>query len=214
MSGNRTTTDPGGAPEAAVRGPRRPAAGPRKLFGSLMWAVLLPALMVLGAGLANWVMWAGVVVMLAVVAFAGCLVGGVWSRAGAATLVCVSGFALMLFAGPALYDVYMKTAGDPVAAVVTELTDDNDGQGSDWHCAVAEAGGDRKKYELSQQQNCFGGVEAGERIEIREDPLGLFPPRMPDGPGHSDAEISAEIAAGLLLLTAGTVFYGGQRRRS
>ncbi|MGN5634157.1 hypothetical protein [Streptomyces sp. AC154] len=213
MSGHSTTADPPGTPEAAVSGPGRPVSGLRKLFGSLMWAVLLPALMVLGAALANWVMWAGVVVMLAVAAFAACLIGGVWSRAGAATLVCVSGFALMLFAGPALYDVYMKTAGDPVAAVVTDVTEDNDGEGSDWHCRVAEDGGDHEEHELSQQQNCFGGVKTGEHVEIRKDPLGLFEPRMPDGPGHSDAKISAEIAAGLLLLTSGTVFYGSRRRR-
>ncbi|MFI6728327.1 hypothetical protein [Streptomyces atratus] len=96
----------------------------------LMWAVLLPCLMILGAGIGQWVLWIGVVIMLVAVAVAACLIGGAWGRAGAATLASVSGFALMLFAGPAMYEVYMKTAGDPVAAVVTEVTDENNRWGA------------------------------------------------------------------------------------
>lgn len=213
MSADETTTEPSGPSSAPVPDPWRPISGPRKLFNSLMWAVLLPGLMILGTAVSQWVLLAGVFVMLAVVVVAACLIGGGWSRGGAATLACVSGFALMLFAGPALYDVYMKTAGDPVAAVVTDVTDDGDGKGADWYCTVEETGGDHEEHELSQQQNCFGQAKAGGRVEIREDPLGVLQPRLPDGPDHSDTGTNAEISAGLLLLTSATVFCAGQRRR-
>ncbi|WP_406496463.1 hypothetical protein OG936_20330 [Streptomyces sp. NBC_00846] len=214
MSGNETAMEPGGTFGAPVPDPWRPISGARKLFSSLMWAVLLPGLMILGAGIAQWVMWAGVVVMLAAVAVAACLIGGVWDRAGAAALASVSGFALMLFAGPAMYEVYMKTAGDPVAAVVTEVTDEDNRQGADWFCTVEEVGGDHKEYEVSEQQNCFGQAKVGDRVEIRKDPLGLLAPRLPDSPDQRNStESTVDITAGLLLLTAVSVFYGGQRRR-
>ncbi|MFD4761397.1 hypothetical protein ACFWOJ_21720 [Streptomyces sp. NPDC058439] len=38
---------------------------PSRVFSSLMWAVLLPGLVIPGAGIAEWVTWAGVVVVLA-----------------------------------------------------------------------------------------------------------------------------------------------------
>ncbi|MGP3975708.1 hypothetical protein ACTWQF_17205 [Streptomyces sp. 8N114] len=176
--------------------------------------MVLPGLMILGAGIGQWVLWVGVVVMMAVVAGAACLIGGAWHRAGAATLVSFGGFALMLFAGPATYEIYMKTAGDPVAAVVTEVTDQHNRRGPDMFCTVEEVGGERKKYEVSQQENCFGQAEQGDRVEIREDPLGLLDPRLPDGPDQQNTtEITLGITAGLTALTAAGTFYGGQRRR-
>ncbi|GGR09289.1 hypothetical protein [Streptomyces netropsis] len=86
MSGTETTVAPGAAPGAPAYHPRPPASGARKVFSSLMWAVLLPGLMILGAGIGQWVLWLGAVVMLTAVAVAACLIGGVWHRAGAATL--------------------------------------------------------------------------------------------------------------------------------
>ncbi|MGP3987251.1 hypothetical protein [Streptomyces sp. 3N207] len=189
-------------------------SGVRKALGSLLWAVVLPGLMILGAGIGQWALWVGVVVMMAVVAGAACLIGGVWHRAGAATLVAFGGFALMLFAGPATYEIYMKTVGDPVAAVVTEVTDQHNRRGPDMFCTVEEVGGDHKKYEVSQQENCFGQAEKGDRVEIRKDPLGLLEPRLPDGPDQQNTtEITIGSTAVLAALTAAGTFYGGQRRR-
>ncbi|MFI6730636.1 hypothetical protein [Streptomyces atratus] len=77
-----------------------------------------------------------------------------------------------------------------------------------------EVGGDHKEYEVSEQQNCFGQAKVGDRVEIRKDPLGLLAPRLPDSSDQENAtEITVDITAGFLLLTAVTVFYGGQRRR-
>lgn len=192
--------------------PQKPGA--RKTVGSLMWAVLLPGVMILGAGAGQWATWFGVVVMLAAVGVAACLIGGFWHRAGAATVASFGGFALMLFAGPAVYEVYMKTVGDPVAAVVTEVADRHNRRGPDMFCTVEEIGGDHRKYTVSQQENCFGQAKAGDRVEIRTDPLGLLDPRLPDSPDQQNTtEITVAVAAGLSLLTSAAVFYAGQRRR-
>ncbi|MFD6275171.1 hypothetical protein ACFWFI_06315 [Streptomyces sp. NPDC060209] len=213
MSGNRPTAIPG-AVAAKSGAPGAPVSGARKAVGSLVWAVGLPAVMILGAGIGQWVTWIGVVVMLAAVAVAACLIGGAWHRAGAATLASVAGFLLMLFAGPAVYEAYMMTVGEPAAAVVTEVTDRHNRRGADMFCSVQEAGGDRATYEVSQQENCFGQAEVGDRVEIRKDPLGLLDPRLPDGPDQENTtEITVAATAGLTLLTAAATFYGGQRRR-
>lgn len=210
-----TATPPGSALGAPKGGPRGPVSGPGRFLNSLLWALLLTGAMLLGAGLGQWLIWVGVIVMLAAVAFAASLVGGFWHRAGAATLAAAGGFALTLFAGPAMYEVYMKTAGDPVAAVVTEVSDQRKRRGADLKvCVVQEIGGSREKHEVSQQENCFGQAKVGDRVELRKDPLGLLDPRLPDSPDQRNTtEITVWISAGLALLTAGTIFYGGQRRR-
>ncbi|MGW2434923.1 hypothetical protein [Streptomyces sp. NPDC001640] len=56
----------------------------------------VPVLLLFEAGMAQWVTLLRVVVVVAVVAVATIVVGGVWHRAGAATLVAVAGFGLTL----------------------------------------------------------------------------------------------------------------------
>ncbi|WP_424891638.1 hypothetical protein [Streptomyces sp. XH2] len=216
MSGHEAATvAPGGTVKSPAHRPPAPVSGARKAFGSLIWALGLTALLIFGSGLAQWVVWIGVIVMMAGIAVTACLVGGVWHRAGAATLASVGGFALMLFAGPAMYEVYMKTVGEPVPAVVTEVTDRHARKGASMFCTVEETGGGHQQHSVSEQQNCFGQAEEGDRVEIRKDPLGLLEPRLPDGPDQQDStRIAVYATAGLALLTAATVFYGGQRRRA
>lgn len=192
----------------------RSSTAPRRTANSALWALLLPAVLLLGAALGQWVIFAGVVVMLAAIAVTACLIGGFWHRAGAATLASVCSFALLLFAGPAVYEVYMKTVGDPAPAVVTQVTDEHNRRGADMFCKLRETGGDREEHEVSQQENCFGQARAGDHVEIRKDPLGLFDPRLPDSPDQQNTtRITVGITAGLLLLTAGSILYGGLRRR-
>lgn len=215
MSRYETAVAPSGARESAARGPRPPRSGARKALNSLAWAVALPGSMILGAGIGQWMTWIGVVAMLVSVAVAACLIGGSWHRAGAASLASVGGFALMLFAGPAVYEVYMKSVGEPVAAVVTEVTDRHNRHGADMFCTVRETGGEHRTYEVSQQENCFGQAKVGDHVEIRKDPLGLLDPRLPDSPDQQHTtELTVAISAGLALLTAGATFYGGRRRRA
>ncbi|CAM5722149.1 MerC domain-containing protein [Streptomyces coeruleorubidus] len=196
-------------------GSSRPAlSGVRKAAGSALWAVLVPALLLVGSAVGQWVTWLGVVVCMATIAVAASVIGGSWHRAGAATLVSFGGFALMLFAGPAVYEGYMATVGEPVDAVVTQVADRDQRRGPDMFCTVRELGGDRKTYEVSQQENCFGQAEPGDRVEIRKDPLGLLDPRLPDSPDQRNTtEITLAVTAGLTLVLAGGTFYGGQRRR-
>jgi hypothetical protein len=210
-----------GASEAAVAAdgtgeaaPRAGLSGGRKAVSSGSWAVLVPALLLLGSAIGQWVTWLGVVVVMAVIAVAAWVIGGVWHRAGAATLVSFGGFALMLFAGPAVYEAYMTTVGEPVDAVVTQVVDRDQRRGPDMFCTVRELGGGRETYEVSQQENCFGQARPGDRVEIRKDPLGLLDPRLPDSPDQRNTtEITLAVTAGLTLLLAGGTFYGGQRRR-
>ncbi|MFD9560687.1 hypothetical protein [Streptomyces sp. NPDC059994] len=186
----------------------------RRALNSAMWALLIPGGTALGAAIAQHTVWVGVIVMLGFTAVAACLIGGFWHRARAATLASVSCFALMLFAGPAMYEVYMKTAGDPVPAVVTQVVDTHNRRGPAMFCTVTETGGDHTVHKVSQQQNCFGQAKVGDRVEIRKDPLGLLKPRLPDSPDQEDTtEITVAITLGLLLLTIATVFHAGQRRR-
>ncbi|MGA5207184.1 hypothetical protein [Streptomyces variegatus] len=196
-------------------GSSRPGlSGGRKAVGSVLWAVLVPALLLLGSAIGQWMTGLGVVVVLAVIAVAAWVIGGSWHRAGAATLVSFGGFALMLFAGPAVYDGYMRTVGEPVDAVVTQVADRDQRRGPDMFCSVRELGGDRRTYEVSQRENCFGQAEPGDRVEIRKDPLGLLDPRLPDGPDQRNTtEITLAVTAGLTVLVAAGTFYGGQRRR-
>lgn len=197
-----------------ARQSREGARGGRRALNSAMWALLIPGGVALGAGLGQYAIWLGVILVLGLTALTACLLGGVWHRAGAATLGSVSCFALMLFAGPAMYEVYMKTAGDPVPAVVTEVVDEHNRRGPDMFCTVTETGGDHTVHRVSQRQNCFGRAEVGDRVEIRKDPLGLLKPRLPDSPDQENTtEITVDITLGLLLLTAATVFYAGRRRR-
>lgn len=202
-------TFPAAGPEAAVASAPRP---PRTLRNSLKWAVLVPVLLTLGAWLAQYPYGGivlGVIVSLATVAVAAIVAGGAWHRAGAAVLVCCSGFALMLFAGPGLYELYMKAVGEPVPAVVTKVQDRKERL----YCTVAETGGDHKVREISQQQNCFDHIKPLQRVTLRADPLGVLDPRLPDGPGQPGLDVTLMISAGLFVLTGGAMFYAGRRRR-
>lgn len=215
MSRYETNVPPGTmATEPTYQPHPQPSVAKRRL-NSLVWAVLLPGAVIVGSVLGQWLTWVGVILMMAAIAVAACLIGGFWHRAGAATLASATGFGLMLFAGPAAYEVYMKTVGEPVDAVVTQVTDRHNRRGPDMYCTVRETGGSHRTYEVSQQENCFGQAEAGDHVEIRKDPLGLLDPRLPDSPDQrSTTEITVAITAGLTLLMAASTFYGGRRRRT
>lgn len=215
MSGHGTGVAPGGIVGGPAHEPRPQRPAGRKTVNSLAWAVLLPGSVIVGAVLGQWLTWVGVILMMAAIAVTACLIGGFWHRAGAAALASAAGFALMLFAGPAVYEVYMKTLGEPVDAVVTQVTDRHSRRGPDMYCTVRETGGTHRTYEVSQQENCFGQAKAGDHVEIRKDPLGLLDPRLPDSPDQQNStEITVAVSAGLTLLTASATFYGGLRRRT
>ncbi|MCX4818605.1 hypothetical protein OG883_01515 [Streptomyces sp. NBC_01142] len=181
-------------------------------WNSLKWAVLVPVLLTLAGAVAQFPygIVVAVVLGLGTVAVAAVLLGGIWHRAGAAVLASVCGFALMLFVGPGLYELYMKTLGEPVPAMVARIEEKEDLL----ECRVVEIEGNHTVHEVSQQQNCFGHIRALQPIELRKDPLGLLDPRLPDGPDQEGTtRLTLTISAGLFLVTGGSVLYAGRRRR-
>lgn len=185
------------------------------IINSLKWAVLLPAAMLVAGAVTSWSLWIGVLCSLTLLAVTAGLVGGVWHRAGAATVASVSIGALMLFAGPTVYDLYLKSLGDPVAAVVVKVVDEDNERGADLFCTVTELGGDHEVHLLSQTENCWDQYRVGDQVDLLKDPLGVLKPRLADVPGQQDDhEIGYAITAGLTLLTGLTIFYGGRRRRT
>ena len=89
------------------------AVSPRPVvLGSLVWALAVPVALTFTGWLAQYpygMVVIAVIVALAVVAVAAIVAGSVWHRAGAATVAAVGGFALVLFAGPGLYQLYMES---------------------------------------------------------------------------------------------------------
>ena len=141
-----------GSPPAGTAGP--PA---RPFWKSLGWGLLVPVSFTAGGFLAQYphgLVVAGVVVALAALAVAATLAGGVWHRPGAAVVLSCAGLALTFFAGPGLYELYMRTAGKPVHAVVAHVEKRDARRGADLSCTVVEAGGGRAVHHLTEQQNC------------------------------------------------------------
>jgi hypothetical protein len=204
---------PATAPPRTTRADR-PLSPARRLLSSSGWACAVPLLLVLGAWLAQYphgLIAVGVIVALAAWAVAAILTGGIWHRAGAAVVVSCSGLALTLFAGPGLYELYMKTVGTPAPATVTKVVDRHARRGADLFCTVVETTG--AVHVASEQENCLEHIKPLQRVTLRKDPLGLLDPRLPDGPDHSPLSVTVQIAAGLFVLTSATMFYAGQRRR-
>ncbi|MEU0805402.1 hypothetical protein [Streptomyces sp. NPDC005970] len=206
-----------GTPESVVATGKKAAGAPpstaRRLVTSLVWAVSVPLMFTVAAWLAQYPsvgIYAGVVLALGTFAVAATVAGGIWHRAGAAALVSCAGFALTLFAGPGLYELYMKTFGEKVPAVVIKVEDRDEQQ----HCTVKETGGKRAVHEISQQQNCFDHIKRLQRVVLREDPMGVLEPRLPDGPDQSgQTALTLGISGGLFVVTGASMFYAGQRRR-
>lgn len=201
-----------GSPPAGTAGP--PA---RPFWKSLGWGLLVPVSFTAGGFLAQYphgLVVAGVVVALAALAVAATLAGGVWHRPGAAVVLSCAGLALTFFAGPGLYELYMRTAGKPVHAVVAHVEKRDARRGADLSCTVVEAGGGRAVHHLTEQQNCSTDLKPTQAVTLRTDPAGLLKPRLPDGPGDGgDTALALEIAAGLFVVTGAATFSASLRRR-
>jgi hypothetical protein len=206
-----------GTPESVVATETKAAGSPpsqrRRLVNSLVWGVSVPLMFTVAAWLAQFPsagIYVGVVLALGTFAVAATVAGGIWHRAGAAVLVSCAGFALTLFAGPGLYELYMKTMGEKVPAVVVKVEDRDEKQ----YCTVKETAGDHAVHEISQQQNCFDHIKRLQRVTLSKDPMGILEPRLPDG---SDQEgqtaLTLAISGGLFVVTGASMFYAGQRRR-
>ncbi|QKV96566.1 hypothetical protein HUT19_36760 [Streptomyces sp. NA02950] len=157
-------------------------------------------------------MWLGIPLVFFAAGAAAVVAGGLWHRAGAATSACVAAFVLAFFAGPALYELYAKEAGDAVDAVVTRTGHRKSIRNKDLEaCTVVDTSG--AVHHISQQQNCFGQFKAGQRVVLYKDPAGLLDP-FADTPGNRAPDTTGlAVSAGLFALTGVSVFLAGQRRR-
>lgn len=182
---------------------------------TLPWAVGLP-LGAAGAGvLAQYPhgLVVGVVLGLAVAATAPSLAGAAWRRSGAATIAVIAALALPFFAGPAVYEVYIKNAGDQVDARVTHADEVPNGQGTELSvCHVTDGAG--KEWRLSQRQNCFGQLEPGQRVVLYTDPVGGLAPWVETGRDAATEPTAPAITVGLFLVLGGSLLYAGARRRT
>lgn len=193
------------------------AGSPRRVgLSSLAWALAVPAALTFTGWLAQYpygMIVVAVILALAVVAIVVIVAGSVWHRAGAATVAAVGGFALVLFAGSGLYQLYMETLGRPVPAVVTKVEDHHNPHGADMFCTVAETAGDHAVHEISEQENCHGQFKPLQHVTLRADPLGLLDPRLPSSPGETTVTTTLMISIGLFALTGAAMGYAGLRRR-
>ncbi|MFE1950418.1 hypothetical protein ACFW9D_08120 [Streptomyces sp. NPDC059524] len=159
-------------------------------------------------------LYVGALLVCAVLAAAAILLGGVWHRAGAAVLVCGALLVLPLFAGSALYEVYVKTAGERVPAVVLDTGEKRGVKRTTTLsvCRVVDASG--KITDLSEQQNCHGQFAPREHVVLHEDPTGLLDPWVEPATGAGTVDgLNLGIAAALFAAAGLGTYSAGVRRR-
>ncbi|QKV93752.1 hypothetical protein HUT19_19970 [Streptomyces sp. NA02950] len=139
--------------------------------------------------------------------------GGVWNRAGAATLAAVTTFALGLFAGPTLYETYVKQYGEKSDALVADTAKYSTRRNNERNvCRVVDTSG--KVQDLSEQQNCQGQFKPRQHIILYKDPLGVLEPWAEATDDRSFDAVDLSATGGLFTATAAALFYAGTRRRS
>jgi hypothetical protein len=184
-------------------------------LNSLLWALAIPLVAVLGAVLAQFLWeWLGIVIVVIAGFTAPIVAGGAWNRAGAATLVAVTTFALGLFAGPTLSETYVKQYGEKVDAFVADTAKYETGRRHSERnvCRVVDTSGEVR--DLAEQQNCHGQFKPRQHIVLYKDPLGVLEPWAEATDDRGFDAVSLGATGGLFTATAGALFYAGTRRRS
>lgn len=190
------------------------APSPTKTVNSLLWALAIPLVAVTGAVLAQFPWsWIGIVVLVVAGFTAPIVAGGVWNRAGAATFAAVTTFALGLFAGPSLFETYVKQVGEKTDALVADTATYKNARNSERTvCRVVDTSG--KVRDLTEQQNCQGQFKRGQHIVLYKDPLDVLEPWAEATDDRAVDVVGLYATAGLFAATTATLFYAGTRRRS
>ncbi|MEU1372094.1 hypothetical protein ABZ442_00340 [Streptomyces triculaminicus] len=192
------------------------ASAPRRTLNSLLWAVLIPVVATAAGFLAQYpygMLWAGVVIVLGATAAAAIVAGGMWNRAGAATLASFATLALALFGGPTLYETYVKTFGERVDALVADTGQRVNAKGTKLDvCRVVDTTG--RVQDVSEQQNCHGQFKPKQHVILFNDPLGGLDPWVEATGDRTLDPVGPACTGGLFALTGGALFYAGQRRRT
>ncbi|MCC3768419.1 hypothetical protein [Streptomyces sp. UNOC14_S4] len=181
---------------------------------SVKWAVAVPGLATLGGWCAQYPngLWFTIPLGFATVGAAAGVAGGEWRRPGAATVTCLSAFGLLLFAGPALHDLYAKELGDPVDAVVARAGAHRNAKGTERAtCTVIDTSG--AVHRLSEQQNCMGQFRPLQQVTLLRDPAGLLGPYVVEPGDRTPDTAGLDVSAGLFALTGTSMLTAGLRRR-
>ncbi|MEU1340178.1 hypothetical protein [Streptomyces sp. NPDC005827] len=196
--------------------PTQDAAAPRptRTLNSSLWALAIPLVAVTGAVLAQFPWsWIGIVVVVLAGFAAPAVAGGFWNRAGAATFAAVTTFALGLFAGPSLFETYVKQVGEKTDALVADTATYKNARNSERTvCRVVDTSG--KVQDLTEQQNCQGQFKRGQHIVLYKDPLDVLEPWAEATDDRTVDVVGLYATAGLFTATTATLFYAGTRRRS
>ncbi|MDJ0380377.1 hypothetical protein [Streptomyces sp. G-G2] len=158
-------------------------------------------------------LWAGVVLALGAAAAAAIVAGGIWNRAGAATIASVAALALALFAGPTLYELYVKQFGERVDALVADTGKRVNAKGTELAvCRLVDTSG--RVQDVSEQQNCHGQFTPQQHVVLFSDPLGGLDPWVEATADPALDGVGSGITGALFGLTGAALFSAGQRRRS
>ncbi|WP_225078087.1 tweety family protein [Streptomyces sp. CoT10] len=199
-------------PETALH-----VARPRRWPGTMAILILTPAAM---AGCSWLAQKQGTLVLLlgAFVAMVVLVIAWTMCGAGPGALVAVSGFAFMLFVGPALDDYVLDQRGLRQDAVIVKIGayhtrhTRSDGR----TCTVvpldtAEAGS--RFYDVDGTDGCGDELKTGQRVMLVTDPQDWLAPRLgTDVTGVSPSQVW--ISGGLLVLLEAFILYGRLRRRA
>ncbi|MFE9468716.1 hypothetical protein ACFYNW_34785 [Streptomyces virginiae] len=190
-------------------------SGFRRTRNSLFWAVLVAGGGTLGGFVSQfpWMLYVGVLVVLAAAGLGAAVAGSNWNRAGAAAIVGFGTMALGVFAGSNLNEAYMKLFGERVSAVVLEFDERTNVKGDvRYSCRVVDTAGER--HDLGAVQNCRGQVASGEQVVMFKDRIGALDPWLEKTGSRALDPLGLGITGALLLLVGGTMFTAGRHRRS
>ncbi|MYS93427.1 MULTISPECIES: hypothetical protein [Streptomyces] len=183
----------------------------RRRLGTLGVLVFLPLALTGCAWLAQHqgpLMLAGAILAMLslVVAWAMC-------GAGPGACVAVSGFAFMLFVGPAMGDYLLNHRGVRHGAVIGDVSTYWKKHGDGRACTVVTTDTDKSDaYEVDDPDGCEGDLREGQDVTLVVDPEGWLKPRL-SSRVNGVAPYLVWTSAGLLTATEGFVLYGRLRRR-
>ncbi|MFJ6563430.1 hypothetical protein ACIQMV_26910 [Streptomyces sp. NPDC091412] len=192
-------------------------ARPRRWPGTVAVLVLTPAVMVGCSWLAQ---KQGTLVLLLGAFLAMLVLVTAWTMCGAGpgALVAASGFAFMLFVGPALGDYVLDQRGLRKDAVIVEtgIYRTRHTRADGRTCTVvpldtAEAGS--RSYDVDGTDGCGEELKTGQRVTVVTDPQGWLAPRMnTEVTGVSPSQVW--VSGGLLVSMEAFILYGRLRRRA
>lgn len=96
------------------------------------------------------------------------------------TSIFLTAFAFVVFIGPTLSDLSMKTSGEKKTAIIVDVQQISyysyDRFVFDSDCKLVTTEGKPIRYTLTETTGCWGKIKTGQKIEIVEDPSGWLPP--------------------------------------